>query len=58
MNSARLLAPPRRGRPSRELRPEVYGGRKAGTVTAALRPFGINVMDVWSAPDGGGKSTT
>jgi S-DNA-T family DNA segregation ATPase FtsK/SpoIIIE len=41
-----------------ELRPEVYAGWKAETVTAALKPFGINVIDVWSAPDGGGKSTT
>jgi S-DNA-T family DNA segregation ATPase FtsK/SpoIIIE len=41
-----------------ELRPEVCGGWKAETVTAALKPFGINVIDVLSAPDGGGKSTT
>ncbi len=36
-----------------ELRPEVYGGWKAETLTAALKPFGVATRDTWGrVPDG------
>ncbi|MHA6762018.1 cell division protein FtsK [Streptacidiphilus sp. PAMC 29251] len=41
-----------------DLRPEVYGGWKAETVTANLKPLGITAQDVWGTPTGGGKGTT
>lgn len=39
------------------LRPEVYGGWKAETVTTNLRPHGITAQDVWGTTDRG-KGTT
>ncbi len=39
------------------LRPEVYGGWKAETVTTNLRPHGITAQDVWGTTDKG-KGTT
>jgi S-DNA-T family DNA segregation ATPase FtsK/SpoIIIE len=40
-----------------ELRPDVYGGWKAETVTTNLKPLGISAMDVWGTTDDG-KGTT
>ncbi|WP_371601032.1 cell division protein FtsK [Streptomyces sp. NBC_00564] len=39
------------------LRPEVYGGWKAETVTSNLRPHGVTAQDVWGTTDKG-KGTT
>lgn len=39
------------------LRPEVYGGWKAETVTTNLKPHGITAQDVWGTSDKG-KGTT
>ncbi|MFF7202055.1 cell division protein FtsK [Streptomyces sp. NPDC008141] len=39
------------------LRPEVYGGWKAETVTSNLKPHGVAVQDVWGTSDKG-KGTT
>ncbi|MFE2681877.1 cell division protein FtsK [Streptomyces mirabilis] len=39
------------------LRPEIYGGWKAETVTTNLRPHGITAQDVWGTTDKG-KGTT
>ncbi|WKK24697.1 cell division protein FtsK [Streptomyces olivoreticuli] len=40
-----------------QLRPEIYGGWKAETVTTSLRPHGISAQDVWGTTDKG-KGTT
>ncbi|MEU2873500.1 cell division protein FtsK [Streptomyces olivoreticuli] len=40
-----------------QLRPEIYGGWKAETVTTSLRPHGISAQDVWGTSDKG-KGTT
>ncbi|MEU9776836.1 cell division protein FtsK [Streptomyces sp. NPDC047968] len=39
------------------LRPEVYGGWKAETVTSNLKPHGVSAQDVWGTSDKG-KGTT
>ncbi|MBZ4322487.1 cell division protein FtsK [Streptomyces sp. SCA2-4] len=39
------------------LRPEIYGGWKAETVTTNLRPHGVSAQDVWGTTDKG-KGTT
>jgi S-DNA-T family DNA segregation ATPase FtsK/SpoIIIE len=39
------------------LRPEVYGGWKAETVTSNLKPHGVTAQDVWGTSDKG-KGTT
>ncbi|MFF7727671.1 cell division protein FtsK [Streptomyces sp. NPDC008001] len=39
------------------LRPEIYGGWKAETVTTNLRPHGISAQDVWGTTEQG-KGTT
>ena len=38
-----------------ELRPEVYGGWKAETLTAALKPFGVSVDQVWGTDPATGE---
>jgi len=38
-----------------ELRPEVYGGWKAETLTAALKPFGVAVDQVWGTDPATGE---
>ncbi|MEN8650608.1 cell division protein FtsK [Streptomyces sp. 21So2-11] len=39
------------------LRPDVYGGWKAETVTANLKPYGVTAQDVWGTT-AAGKGTT
>ncbi|MCZ2525073.1 cell division protein FtsK [Streptomyces sp. HB2AG] len=40
-----------------ELRPDVYAGWEASTVTVALKPHGVKACDVWGTTDDG-KGTT
>ncbi|WP_313896013.1 FtsK/SpoIIIE domain-containing protein [Streptomyces sp. YIM 98790] len=40
-----------------ELRPEVYGGWEAASVTAALKPFGVRARDVAGTTDDGTRTT-
>jgi S-DNA-T family DNA segregation ATPase FtsK/SpoIIIE len=40
-----------------DLRPDVYGGWTAANVTAALKPWGVVIRDVWGETDEGDKAT-
>jgi S-DNA-T family DNA segregation ATPase FtsK/SpoIIIE len=40
-----------------ELRPDVYTGWTAANVTAALKPWGVVIRDVWGETDEGEKAT-
>ncbi|MFF7310543.1 cell division protein FtsK [Streptomyces sp. NPDC008137] len=40
-----------------ELRPDVYAGWTAANVTAALKPWGVTIRDVWGETDEGEKAT-
>ncbi|MEL3944859.1 cell division protein FtsK [Streptomyces sp. LNU-CPARS28] len=40
-----------------ELRPDVYDNWTAANVTAALKPWGVTVRDVWGETDAGEKAT-